>query len=150
MKQNKTDNDLSGKKSNQNKLSQFNYNWIYVLLLIGLLILFFTQKNNEIQETTWLKFKNEMLLNHDVEKINIVNQELVEVFIKKGSLSKEKFKGVTSRKDFLQLQKPHYYFSIGSIDFFEQQLKEAQINFSDEEKVNEVYIKRDSFELFYF
>jgi cell division protease FtsH len=144
MKQNKTDNDLSGKKSNQNKLSQFNFNWIYVLLLIGLLLLFFTQKNNEIQETTWLKFKNEMLLNHDVEKINIVNQELVEVFIKKGSLSKEKFKGVTSRKDFLQLQKPHYYFSIGSIDFFEQQLKEAQINFSDEEKVNEVYIKRDS------
>ena len=144
MKQNKTDNDLSGKKSNQNKLSQFNFNWIYVLLLIGLLLLFFTQKNNEIQETTWLKFKNEMLLNHDVEKINIVNQELVEVFIKKGSLSKEKFNGVASRKDFLQLQKPHYYFSIGSIDFFEQQLKEAQINFSDEEKVNEVYIKRDS------
>ena len=144
MKQNKTDNDLSEEKSNQSMLPKFNFNWIYVILLVGLLLLFFTQKNNQIQETTWLKFKNEMLLDHDVEKINIVNQELVEVFIKKESLSKEKYKGATSGKDFLSLQKPHYYFLIGSIDFFEQQLKEAQINFADNEKVNEVYIKRDS------
>ena len=144
MNQNKLNSDLSKEKKNQNRLPQFSFNWIYVILLIGLSIFFFTQNNNNIQETTWLNFKNSMLLDHDVEKINIVNQEMVEVFIKKGSLSKNKYKAVANRNDFLPNQEPQYYFSIGSIDFFEQQLKEAQLNFSDNEKVNEVYIKRDN------
>ena len=42
MKQNKTDNDLSEEKSNQSMLPKFNFNWIYVILLVGLLLLFFT------------------------------------------------------------------------------------------------------------
>lgn len=131
--------------SDLNKLPKFSFNWFYLIIGIGLAVLYFMQGNNTMEEISWMKFKNEMLLDHDVEKINIVNQEVVEVFIKKESLKKSKYKNLESYKSYLPSYKPHYYFTIGSVEFFEQQLKEAQVNFTDKERINEVFIKRESF-----
>ena len=128
----------------KSKFPNISSNWFYLVILIGLGIYFFSKPIYQTQETSWVNFKNDMLFTRDVEKIRIVNQELVEVFIKKESLSKEKFKSVLPSQKILILAKPHFYFTIGSIDFFEQQLKDAQANFSDKEKINEVYVKRDS------
>jgi cell division protease FtsH len=137
--------DVTSKQEiTKSKFPNISSNWFYLVILIGLGIYFFSKPIYQTQETSWVNFKNDMLLSRDVEKIRIVNQELVEVFIKKESLSKEKFKSVLPSHEILILAKPHFYFTIGSIDFFEQQLKDAQVNFSDKEKINEVYVKRDS------
>jgi cell division protease FtsH len=137
--------DVTSKQEiTKSKFPNISSNWFYLVILIGLGIYFFSKPIYQTQETSWVNFKNDMLLSRDVEKIRIVNQELVEVFIKKESLSKEKFKSVLPSHEILILAKPHFYFTIGSIDFFQQQLKDAQANFSDKEKISEVYVKRDS------
>jgi cell division protease FtsH len=137
--------DVTSKQEiTKSKFPNISSNWFYLVILIGLGIYFFSKPIYQTQETSWVNFKNDMLFTRDVEKIRIVNQELVEVFIKKESLSKEKFKSVLPSQKILILAKPHFYFTIGSIDFFEQQLKDAQANFSDKEKISEVYVKRDS------
>jgi cell division protease FtsH len=144
MTANANKDDTSKQEITKSKFPNISSNWFYLVILIGLGIYFFSKPIYQTQETSWLNFKNDMLFTRDVEKIRIVNQELVEVFIKKESLSKEKFKSVLPSHEILILAKPHFYFTIGSIDFFEQQLKDAQANFSDKEKINEVYVKRDS------
>ena len=137
--------DVTSKQEiTKSKFPNISSNWFYLVILIGLGIYFFSKPIYQTQETSWVNFKNDMLLSRDVEKIRIVTQELVEVFIKKESLSKEKFKSVLPSHEILILAKPHFYFTIGSIDFFQQQLKDAQANFSDKEKISEVYVKRDS------
>ncbi|MCF8424213.1 MAG: ATP-dependent zinc metalloprotease FtsH [Bacteroidia bacterium] len=144
MTENANKDDTSKQEITKSKFPNISSNWFYLVILIGLGIYFFSKPIYQTQETSWVNFKNDMLFTRDVEKIRIVNQELVEVFIKKESLSKEKFKSVLPSQEILILAKPHFYFTIGSIDFFEQQLKDAQANFSDKEKINEVYVKRDS------
>ena len=144
MTANANKDDTSKQEITKSKFPNISSNWFYLVILIGLGIYFFSKPIYQTQETSWVNFKNDMLLSRDVEKIRIVNQELVEVFIKKESLSKEKFKSVLPSHEILILAKPHFYFTIGSIDFFQQQLKDAQANFSDKEKISEVYVKRDS------
>ena len=144
MTENANKDDTSKQEITKSKFPNISSNWFYLVILIGLGIYFFSKPIYQTQETSWVNFKNDMLFTRDVEKIRIVNQELVEVFIKKESLSKEKFKSVLPSQEILILAKPHFYFTIGSIDFFEQQLKDAQANFSDKEKINEIYVKRDS------
>src|SRR3989344_6223944 len=135
--------DFLKKKVTPRKPSWFSINWVYLIIIAGLLIFYFLKTNYTSEETTWAKFKAEMLLDHDVEKINIVNKEIVEVYIKKESLKKAKHNRVANNKGSSYNPGPHYYFTIGSIDFFEQQLNEAQANFDDKEKIEEVYVTRE-------
>lgn len=143
MRTNSSNDNLSEQRPNSRRTNSFSYQWIYLFLLVGLLITyFFNQRTPSPEESSWLKFKNDMLLEHDVEKINIVNSETVEVYIKQESLKKEKYKAIAPKNSNASNVGPHYFFTIGSIDFFEQQLKEAQVGFTDYEKIEEVYIKR--------
>lgn len=110
--------------------------WIYLVLFIGMLFYFFLPgKSTSKQEITWEHFKQDMLLSHDVDKVNVINKESVEVYIKKESLQKEKYK--TIAKDFFGNVNngPHYYFPIGSVEVFERHLEEAQSQFPEKEKI---------------
>lgn len=121
------------KKSNPRSFSPY---WIYLFLLFGLLMLYvFSDKSSAVKEITWREFKQEMLLNRDVDKVNVINKETVEVYIKEDSLKKESYK--TLAKDGFDKvnQGPHYYFFIGSVEVFEKQLEEAQAQFNEDEKI---------------
>ncbi len=136
--------DKSGTSKRPFKASFGSLNWLYILVIASVLIVFFANNHRGMAEISWIKFKNNMLLQHDVQKIQIVNHQQVEVFIKPESLKKETYKELTGNNRFLLYTGPHYFFTIGSIDFFEQQLKEAQLDFKDEDKVQEVYVTRDT------
>ncbi|MFQ5448799.1 MAG: ATP-dependent metallopeptidase FtsH/Yme1/Tma family protein, partial [Saprospiraceae bacterium] len=110
--------------------------WIY-FIVIGFLLFeisysFFKSRPEEISST---EFRQEMLANHDIEKIVVVNKESAEVFIKKSKLGQGKyseFKGAPPG--------PHYIVSIGSLEKFEDQIEEAQKGQSDQIEVR--YEKR--------
>jgi len=140
---NKTENTTNKQPSKPFKPLIGNFNWVYAVLLATILFVLFSNNYPGGIQISWITFKNEMLLKHDVKKIQIVNHEIVEVFIKPESLKKKEYKTVATNNRFFTNSGPHYFFTIGSIDFFEQQLKEAQVNFKDEEKVDEVYTKKD-------
>lgn len=133
---------MNNKGKNSNPTFSF---WMYLILFVFFAgYYFFSNKSSAPKEINWKKFQNEMLLSHDVEKVNVVNKETVQVYIKKKSLQKEKYKSVA--KNFFNKVNtgPHYFFLIGSVDVFEKQLEEAQINFSKQEKITVQYTNTEN------
>lgn len=135
------------KKGDKSKLNRkFNIYWIYGLIAAGFFIIQFFNVGQKPVEITWHKFEREMLRNHDVEKVVIINRESAEIFIKQERLDSEKYRELFE-KGFRSVPKagPHYYFTIGSIEIFETRLKEAQADFPEEQIVSVSYETRKNF-----
>ena len=118
---------------------KFNIIWVYAVIAIiffGLQMLNF----DSTKQTSWQEFNREMLQQQKVEKVVIVNKELAQVYIKKEYLDEERFRdanqkplGGTSNKG------PHFYFEIGSVETFNQQLNDAQVEFDNYDKISVTY-----------
>lgn len=122
----------------------FNFYWIYALIALVFIVLQIFNFGNNMSPTNWQEFENEMLKTGDVEKIDVrVHDLIAEVYIKKESLSKEKYSKVR-HKSFGQTENPgpHFYFNIGSIDSFDKNLERAQKDLPSEEQVLVTYDHR--------
>jgi AFG3 family protein len=113
---------------------------IVIIVLGGILWLM----RGETKETTWTEFNTKMLQTHDVEKVEVVNKEEVLIYIKPSSLSGATYTDVAKSVLGNKNPGPHFYFRIGSVDVFAQQMDMAQANFSAAEKVNIVYSKQEN------
>ncbi len=124
------------------KQSKFNYYWIYgIILLILLASTLFNQLRTNPKEISEQNFLYKVLPSHDVEKIEIINQERVEVFLKKDALDKESYKEIKD-SNFGTGEGPHLFFTVSSIDNFDSALRDAQKNFSDDQRVGARSVKR--------
>ncbi|MGZ4059010.1 MAG: ATP-dependent zinc metalloprotease FtsH [Bacteroidia bacterium] len=137
--------NINQEKNNSLKRDQKSgrpsFYWIYIAFLIVIFITYiFSGKPSAFQEITWQQFKQEMLLDHDVERIDIINKEKAEVYIKKDSLKKEKYKLVAKGFAGALNPGPHYFFSIGSVEVFEKQLEDAELQFPEKQKIEVKYI----------
>ena len=132
------------KQPDQNNRRNFSIYWFYPVFLLGIVFFYISSMSNA-EETTWQKFKKEMLVANDVAKIDVVNKERAEIYIKEKSLSKDKYKNVATKSIGKAFKPgPHYYFPIGSLEVFERQLEEAQANLADSDKVSVTYSKREN------
>ncbi|MEY4604783.1 MAG: hypothetical protein RIT43_2075 [Bacteroidota bacterium] len=97
---------------------------IFFLINAGLVLFLLFGLPKEPVATTWKEFYTSMLPEGDIEKLVVINKEIVHVYLKPDSLDKARYTKV--RKGFLgQKNKgPHYGFSIGSIEVFEQRMEE--------------------------
>ena len=126
---------MSETENNDKKGFKINIYWIYGIVAVLLLALNFSNFSNQLEETDFNTFKNNMLLNKEVKQILIVNNEIVEIFLKEEVLEFEKYKDI-AKDAFGNINKgPHYYFTIGSVEFFQSSLAEAQKDFTENEKV---------------
>ncbi|MDQ3050015.1 MAG: ATP-dependent zinc metalloprotease FtsH [Bacteroidota bacterium] len=151
-----TDANNEGKKRSLNPLNKipkpggsrfnFNFTWIYAILLILIFGVQFMDFGNKPKEITWGNFELNMLKPHDVAKLEVVNKEYVNIYIVKEKLDQPKYKAVAS-KAFSNAPNlgPHYYFTIGDVGSFEKKIEEAQSEFSDTEKVSISYTKEGSY-----
>ena len=125
---------------------KFKIYWIYAIIFIFFIGLQFI--GTEVTEpTNWQEFNQSMLQSRKVEKVVIVNKEKAYIYIKKEFLSEEQFKKVR-QKAFGEAPNlgPHFFFEIGSVETFNDNLKEAQIKFDNEEKISPFYeTKKDVF-----
>ena len=131
------------KNKKEPKTFRFNFYWIYAiiaLLFFGIQIL---SVNTNTKEVSWQEVKRDFLQNKEIEKIIVVNRERAEIFIKKEALKKERHKDVSS-KSFGNSENsgPHYFFEIGSVDSFVDQLKEAEMNTDESERITVTYSTR--------
>ena len=137
--ENKTNKDNNSPK--MPKKPKMNVYWIYgaiAVLFIGMQ--FFGSMGGNVKETTWKDFKNNMLQPKDVAKIVVVNKEKVEVYIKSDKIGTGKYQEF-SNEGFNS--GPQYFFTIGSVDYFEQQMDEAQKDFSMEDRISPQYETRE-------
>lgn len=129
-------------KNQLNKTPKFNFYWIYGIIAIGFLLLQFFSLSDSPKEITWQRFVRDMLSTYEVEKLVVVNRESVEVYIKKNKIESEKYKDLTEKSITRFSPSAHYFFTIGSVDSFEEKLAEAQKQFSENDKVSVVYETR--------
>lgn len=100
--------------------------WIYVVIVGALLALLFIGRPT-VPEITWDSFKDEMLINGDAEKLSVIDNERVEVYIRKDRLGEERHRGAAKPLfGETPTEGPHYFFNIGSVEVFYQQLKDAR------------------------
>ncbi|MAQ69521.1 MAG: peptidase M41 [Flavobacteriales bacterium] len=120
------------KKKNEQK--GINIYWVYGAIAIFFIgIQFFNSFSSSTEKITKNEFLNEFLNENEVEKVVIVNNEFVEVYIKESKLNKEKHKGVHQIG-------PHYYFNITSGEQFEEDLKEFYITNKSIESYNQINV----------
>jgi AFG3 family protein len=115
---------------------KFNFYWIYGILLVVLIGIQFIGMGDDGKKTDWRDLKN-MLKNHEVEKIVLVNKETAEIFIKPESLQSEQHKDVGNKTGF-SAGSPHYYYNVGSVDKFYEDVESAQKGFS-----NPIYVETE-------
>ena len=127
-----------GNMGSGNKAPKFNPYWIYGVVIIAFLaIQWFTLGGGPV-ETNWNEVKTTMLANNDVKKIVVVNEKEAQVYLKESSYDKYSAK---LNNGFTAPQKvgPHYFFEIGPPEAFANNLKEAQANVAEENKVGIEY-----------
>ncbi len=149
-----TDSNNDGKKRSMNPLnkipkpggSKFNFNfyWIYAILIIILIAIQVVGVGNKPREITWNQFETEMLKPNDIDRLEVINKERVNIYIKKDKLSEEKYKPIASKTFSNAINEgPHYYFTIGDVASFEKKLEEAQKANPESEKISVSYNNND-------
>ena len=121
---------------------KFKIYWVYIIIFIFFIGLNFIG-TDIAKPTSWQEFNQDMLQEQKVEKVVVVNKEKAYIYIKKTFLSEERFKDV-SKKTFGNTPNygPHFYFEIGSVETFANDLKEAQTSFTNDEKISPLYETR--------
>lgn len=121
-------------------------NWIYFAFFLAMLLFyFFPSPSNNAGEITWQDFQQNMLMTGYVAKIEVINNEVAQVYIKPESLKKDRFKTSSSKNLFNTGNNgPLYFFRIGSVETFEKKLDEAQANIPQSQRVDLKYIKQEN------
>ncbi len=119
--------------------------WLFMLLTGLLLLSIFFGISTSPQEIAWKEFETNLLRKKAIEKINVVNNQVAEVFLKMELAEQPEFKEVMKDRLTNQINTgPHYQFNIGSVDAFEKKLEEAQRDIPPGERISINYITRSN------
>lgn len=126
-------NSIGGdKKPKLPQVPKFNFYWIYGIVLVIFISVMLMPTDTAIK-TTWYKVETDMIMSNDVEKIVVVNKDRANIFLKTEALKNERYKELKDRGMFGGNIGPHYYFEIGDVSQFSDDLNKAR---SDFEKKN--------------
>ncbi|MFO7828484.1 MAG: ATP-dependent zinc metalloprotease FtsH [Bacteroidales bacterium] len=125
-------NNNSSNSNNKGNKPKFNIYWVYgliALVFIGVQLFSFSPGPKEI---TMQEFERDMLKNGDVEKIEVVNKEKANIYIKEDRLNDARYKDLFDNSfSNVSQEGPHFYFTIGSVEYFERWIKDAQEEYLD-------------------
>ncbi|PKP51638.1 MAG: hypothetical protein CVT92_12295 [Bacteroidetes bacterium HGW-Bacteroidetes-1] len=114
-------------KKDDSQKPKFSFYWIYGILALTFLGLQFWNLDKSADRLD----KGEliqMLQDKDIEKIDLINREIAEIYIKPDKLEKhlkKDEKGKSLTQDF-GVDKPHFLYQIGEVGTFEEDLRRAQ------------------------
>lgn len=127
-------------KDPNKKGPKFNILWIYAIFAVGLLLLNFGGGfglGNNAREESFQNIDSKFIQTHMVDSLVVFNKK-VDVYLKSDSLKLPKnadllksFKG--------KLEGPHYTFSIGNYEQFQQDMRDAQATFSKADRIEVTY-----------
>ena len=120
--------------SKKGKSPKLNPYWIYGLAILAFFAIQFFSFGGSPIETNWQYVKNTMIKNHDIEKIEIINKEKAQIYLKKDSYddyAKKIDKGINPPAK----AGPHFFFNIGSVETFNDNLNAAEKDYLEDEKI---------------
>jgi cell division protease FtsH len=116
-----------------------------VILPVLFLIPLFLYSLPSPKEINWQQFENRILRQKVVDRIDVINGQKAEIFIKKKFLSDTMFKDVSQPAFGKGVSTgPHYVMNIGSVESFERKLEEAERRFSIPDSIPVNYIQRQA------
>ncbi len=96
----------------------FNFYWIYIVILVGLALMWFPNFTDNTQKIEWQEFVENYLKPGDVRRIVIVNEQTAEIYIKTDRLKESKFDKVRERPITKELNPgPHYVMKVAKESF---------------------------------
>ena len=109
----------------------FSFYWIYAILAAIFIGIQFFNWGGSAVEISQMRFENEMLVwdperGSDIEKLKIINQETVEVYIKEDRLHEERYDDADHGRGLGDAARPHYVFQIASVENFEKLIRDTQ------------------------
>ncbi len=114
------------------------YYWVWIILalfvVIQIVIQISTFDDNGPTQTVWVEVERTMLRNNEIEKITVVNQVEAHIYLKESSF--EKYRNMLNKPVEWG---PQFFFTIESVDSFEQRLQEVQSTVSEENKIRVEY-----------
>ncbi|WP_432714010.1 ATP-dependent zinc metalloprotease FtsH [Pedobacter sp.] len=129
------------------KGGKFNIFWVYAAIILGLILLQFLFNADTSKPVPYKTFETEMLLKGDVEKIIAYKYEdlvRADVFIKKDRIKDPKYDAYRTKSNFGAAEGPTVYFTAGSMDGLDAQLKESQKDIPEGSRILAVKETRQS------
>lgn len=126
----------------ERKGPKFNIYWVYGLLVVVILGANFYGSNfgASVAERSFKDFR-EYVLKGQVQKAVVVNNDQVEVYLKKGAVPPQSAGRVPTIATGNE-RMPAFSFKIGTVDQFNKDLADAQKNLPDDSRVNLIYDQR--------
>jgi AFG3 family protein len=115
------------------KKGKFNLYWIYAIMFFIIFVIYFTNSGGSEQKTNDYDLQR-MLQKGDVEKIDVINKEKAEIYIRKEILEKDSaYKDV--RPSGMSSGGPQYYMYIDGADEFKSMVASAQEDFPERDRI---------------
>lgn len=116
-------NNISSKPGGRRP--RFNIYWVWALIAV-MLVGWSLMGNTEIAQTTNWDSVKVMIEQGDVQKIDVINKETAEVYLKSDKLA-----SYTEKKEYKDLPKqgPQFVFNIGSLDYFQSDFENTMTKY---------------------
>ena len=122
MAENNNQNQGSDKLPDKGLKPKFNTNWIFAILAISIIAFQLLYGGRSVPKAQTRDLK-EMIKNHDIERIVIVNKEVAEIYLKKDAIDSGRYpnlpKGGNNGLGLGGVKKPNFTYNIGDISTFE-------------------------------
>ncbi len=141
-------NTSSEKKNGKNTKPRFNSNWIFAILALSVILfeVVFTNKPTQKATTSMIK---DMIANHDIEKIVVINKEVAEIYLTKDAVGSGRYPNLPKPGGGLGLKMPppNFTYNIGDISNFETFLEDVQKNsgYTEKEMIYPDHEKRTNY-----
>jgi cell division protease FtsH len=141
---NKTTPDRNDKNTRQ----RFNTNWIFAILAVAIILFEILFSGKAVQKATTSMIKD-MFVNHDIEKLIVVNKDQAEIYLSKEAIDSGKYPDLPKSGGGMGFQapKPQYTYNIGDISNFEPTILEIQKNagYQENEIIYPEYVTRKNY-----
>jgi cell division protease FtsH len=129
-----------------NKKPRFNAMWIYAMIGVAIILIYFFDSGQGPVSIDWKFFQNELLLKKEIQKIQVVNEQYAEIYIKPELLDQPKHqKNFSKGLNAFAKAGPHYTMPVGSNDIFKKMLDEAQAVLPEAERLYPEFIRKRTF-----
>jgi AFG3 family protein len=137
-----THSDKPDKKPQAKAPSSLTY---LILLAVALFFMIYSADQGPQKATSWLEVEQLMLSQRAIQKIEVTNGEEADIYIKEEFADTLPFKEVMKPGESKNvLPGPHYNMTIGSVETFERKLEEAQQDVPPADRVEVIFIKKES------